>query len=87
MVSKAFGEGPGAFWGRSWVFWGRSDFEAGTFPSDCALQGALGQYQWGRYPAKKPTFPILPGDLPQNTGGPSPLNGSKEILEHLRGNQ
>ena len=47
---KAFGEGHGCFWGRC-------DFEAGTFPSDWALQGTLGPFQWGRYPAKKPTFP------------------------------
>ena len=53
---KAFGEGPEAFWGRS-------DFEARTFPSDCALHDTLGAFQWGRYPAKKPTFPKSSPDL------------------------
>ena len=51
--------------------WGRSDFEAGTFPSDSALQGALGPFQWGRHPAKKQTFPKTPGDLPHFAGSPA----------------
>ena len=64
---KAFGEGPEAFWGRS-------DFEARTFPSDCALQDTLGPFQWGRSPVKKPTFPKTPGDLPHH-----PPSRKKEV--------
>ena len=76
-----FGEGP-------CTKWGRSDFEAGTFPGDSAFQGTLGPFRWGRYPAKKPTFPKTHGDLPRFTGSPATPRArerQKRLLAHRMG--